>query len=179
MAETPRHAPLLELRDIAEEVRAAGAEHRARLLSIESVELDVRLAERMELEAGRRVDHVTLVHYRDELPIQHEDRWVNPAVVPDFAAVPFATMTPSEHLLRSIEAHEVEHIVQAVLPTPEIGELLAVEPSQPCLRLERRTWNAGRVVTYAVLTYPGNRYDLGGRYSPQHAAQLMKKRNGP
>ena len=166
VAEPPRHASLLELRDIAEEVRAAGAEHHSKVCRKMKVQLDAELAERMELPAGREVDHVTLVHYRDDLPIQHEDRWVNPQVVPGFADADLTMATPSEHLLKAIAADEVEHVVQAVLPKPSICELLAIEPAEPCLRLERRTWNGGELVTYAVLTYPGSRYDLGGRYRP-------------
>ena len=166
VAEPPRHASLIELRDIAEEIRGAGAEHRARILRQKKTRLDTELAQRMELPRGHEVDHVTLVHYRDDLPIQHEDRWVNPQVVPDFAACDFASMTPSEYLLKTITADEVEHFVQAELTEPAICERLAILPTEPCLRLERRTWNAGRLVTYAVLIYPGSRYDLGGRYRP-------------
>ena len=60
----------------------------------------------------------------------------------------------------------MEHEVQAVLPAPEVGDLLGIDAGKPCLRLERRTWSRGRVVTYAVFTYPGSRYSLGARYSP-------------
>lgn len=167
VAEPPRHASLLELRDIAEEVRSSGSEHRAKLCTRRKVRLTAALAERMELPEGHEVDYVSMVHYRDELPIQHEERWVSPDVVPGFSAVDLGSTTPSEYLLASVAADEIEHVVQAVLAAPPIAELLAVDECEPCLRLERRTWNAGRVVTYAVLTYPGSRYDLGGRYSPK------------
>lgn len=167
VAEPPRHASLLELRDIAEEVRAAGTQHRAKLCRRQKEWATVHLAKRMELAAGSEVDHVTLVHYQDDLPIQHEDRWVNSDLVPGFGDVDFSSTTPSEYLLATIAADVIEHIVQAVLPEPAISELLDIAETEPCLRLERRTWNAGRVVTYAILTYPGSRYDLSGRYSPR------------
>ena len=170
VAEPPRHASLMELRDIAAEIRDAGAEHRARILRRKKARLDAALAERMELPVGREVDYVALVHYRDDLPIQHEERWVDPRVVPDFADCDFTSTTPSEHLLKTISADEVEHYVKAELPPAAICRALAIEPAEPCLRLERRTWNAGRLVTYAILTYPGSRYDLGGRYRPGTAS---------
>ncbi len=166
VAEPRRHASLMELRDIAEEVCDAGAVHRARILRRKKVRLDAVLAERMELEIGHEVDHVALIHYRDELPIQHEERWVDPKVVPDFADCDFTTTTPSEHLLKTISADEIEHFVKAELAAADICRALAIESTEPCLRLERRTWNAGRLVTYAILTYPGSRYDLGGRVRP-------------
>lgn len=165
VAEPPSHASLVELKDIAEEVRASGAEHRAHLCWRGRKSLGRQLADRLELPVGSEADHVTLVHYRGELPVQLEDRWVNPELVPDFLTIDFSTTTPSQHLLRTVRADEMEHVVQATMPDPSICELLAIPPSEPCLRLERRTWNGDRVVTFAILTYPSSRYDLGARYS--------------
>ena len=178
VAEPPRHASLMELCDIAEEIRDAGAEHHAKLLGQKKVRLDATLAERMELPVGHEVDYVALVHYRDDLPIQHEERWVDPRVVPDFADLDVTASTPSEHLLNAIPADEVEHFVRAELASPTICRALAITPNEPCLRLERRTWNSGRLVTYAILTYPGSRYDLGGRYRPGASGSRLNPTKG-
>lgn len=167
VAEPPTRASLVKLRDIAEEVRASGAKHSAIIRVQQRIPATADLAERMETAVGHEVDHVVLVHHRDGLPVQHEERYVDPLVVPDFADVDFTHTTPSEHLLRSIEADEIEHIVEAVLPDSEIREALAIPASEPCLRLHRRTWNGKRFVAYAIFTYPGSRYQLGGRYSPR------------
>lgn len=164
-SEPPRHASLIELRNIADEVRAQGSRHSARLICQRFEDLSADLAERMERPVGTSAAHITLVHSRDGLPIQLEDRWVDPQVVPDFMAVNFVEVTPSEHLLRSIRPQEMEHVVQAVLPDATTCRLLAMPADEPCLRLERRTWNQDRVVTYAVLTYPSSRYALGARYT--------------
>ncbi len=164
VSEPPQQASLIALRDIAEELRAVGSEHHARLLRLEKLALDTEIAARMELAPGQEAAHVVLVHRRDDLPIQLEERWVNLELVPDFLAADFTVTTPSEHLLRTLEADEMEHRVQAVMPDPATCRQLAIASSEPCLRLERRTWNAGRVVTFAVLTYPSSRYALGARY---------------
>lgn len=164
VAEPPRHASLIELRNIADEIAAEGRVHRARIVGRARIHADGELAARLGLTAGSEVFHVTLVHLRDELPIQLEDRWVNPAAAPDFLDVDLGRTTPSEYLLGLIEPEEMEHIVAATLPDAATSELLAIPASEPCLRLERRTWNQGRVVTFAVLTYPSSRYDLGARY---------------
>ncbi len=167
VAAPPRHASLIELRNIAEEIAADGREHRAKIVWQERVKVDATLAERLELAVGETVFHVTLVHLSDHLPIQLEDRWVSPQAAPDFLDVDFTRTTPSEHLLRTLEPEEMEHIVQATMPDAATSELLAIARTEPCLRLERRTWNGGRVVTYAILTYPSSRYDLGARYRVQ------------
>ena len=167
VAEPPRRASLMELKDIAEEVRAADAEHHARLCSRRRVSLGPEAAAAMERPVGTEVAHVILIHYRDDLPIQHEERWVDLELVPDFLEVDFEATTPSQHLLKTLPVEEMEHVVEAILPTPAVAGGLAIEPTEPCLRLERRTWSGGRVVTRAVLTYPGSRYGLGARYTPE------------
>lgn len=175
VAEPPRQASLIELRNIADEVRAQGSRHRARLILRRRETLGGQLAERLEQPVGTAVLHVVLVHSSDGLPIQLEDRWIDPRRVPGLMQVDFEAVTPSEYLLRSVRPQEMEHVVRAVLPDAKTCEHLAIGPAEPCLRLERRTWNRGRVVTYAVLTYPSSRYDLGARYtlgaglSPQRA----------
>ncbi|MEM7048789.1 MAG: histidine utilization repressor [Acidobacteriota bacterium] len=164
VAEPPRHASLLELRNIADEIAAGGGRHRSREVLRRSVAADDELAARLELDAGSAVFQVILVHLDDEVPIQLEERWVNPRFSPTFLDIDFAQITPSEHLLDLIEPEEMEHIVQAVTPDGETAALLALDPTEPCLRLLRRTWNGGEVVTAATLTYPSSRYDLGARY---------------
>ena len=184
VAEPPRQASLIELHNIADEVRGQGSRHRSRLIRQRREHLDPRLAERLERPVGSPVFHVTLVHYSDDLPIQLEDRWIDPQMAPDCLEMDFQQVTPSEYLLRSIRPQEMEHVVRAVLPDAPTCEHLAIEASEPCLRLERRTWNQGQVVTYAILTYPSSRYDLGARYTlgasaaePLHVHPTSTQRN--
>ncbi|MCG8459634.1 MAG: histidine utilization repressor [Holophagales bacterium] len=165
VAEPPPRASLVELRDIAEEVRNGGGEHSARVLCQAKVELPPAVVERMERRVGAIAFHLVLVHHRNGLPIQHEERWIGEEMLPDALELDFSRATPSEVLLERVVAHEMEHIVRAVSPTPELCQRLAIAASEPCLCLERRTWNRGRVVTYAVLTHPGSRHGLGARYS--------------
>ncbi|MEO1084798.1 MAG: GntR family transcriptional regulator, partial [Acidobacteriota bacterium] len=114
VAEPPRRTSLVEIRDIAEEVRASGARHRAEVLRRQSVALDAADARRMEVAPGTEAFRVTVVHRRDDLPIQHEDRVISPDFLPDFFDLDFTVATPSEVLLGRIAPEEVEHTVEAV-----------------------------------------------------------------
>lgn len=159
------HASLIELRNIADEVRASGAQHRARVVRQREETAVERVARRMEIEPGARVLRVTLVHYRDDTPIQIEDRYVSPGAAPDFLAQDFTALTPTEYLVGLFRPDEMEHVVQATLPDADTARRLAIGRREPCLRLTRRTWKDARVVTCVTLTYPGSRYDLVARYS--------------
>ncbi|MGB0846790.1 MAG: histidine utilization repressor [Thiolinea sp.] len=166
VAEPPRHASLIELRSIAEEIAAQGKTHRAEILLLEETEADADIAERFTLPPGEQLFHIIVIHFQDEIPIQLEDRYVHPTLVPDFMQVDFTQVTPTDYLVSQIVPDEIEHIVQAILPDALLVEQLSIAANEPCLRLQRRTWKHGQVVTNAYMTYPSSRYDLGARYSP-------------
>ena len=52
------------------------------------------------------------------------------------------------------------------MPTAPWPSGFRFETGAACLVLERRTWQAGAFVTEARITYPGDRHQLVGRFSP-------------
>lgn len=171
VADPPRHAHLIELRSIADEIREQGKVHRAEILKFGQATLDSELCQRFEFDQHRPpvtfLFEALLVHFQDDTPIQIEHRYVNPQLVPDFGTADFTTTTPAEFLMSAIRAEQLEHIVQAILPSPEIALQLRIPNTEPCLKLRRRTWKNGQVVTSADLIYPSSRYDLGAKFKPK------------
>jgi GntR family histidine utilization transcriptional repressor len=165
VAQAPRHMSLIELQDIALEIAQQGRQHRSRILDQASISADVHIAAQLELPGGSEVFHLRAVHYQDELPIQLESRYVNPASMPRFMEQDFSRVTPTAYLLEQFKPDEMEHRVNAVMPDAQMRELLAMQAGQPCLQLIRRTWRQQQVVTHVTLTYPGDRYELGARYA--------------
>lgn len=166
VAEPPRHAHLVELVSIADEIKNAGGVHRAELLEQSAEHANKALAERFNLAPNSKVYKVTMVHYQNDVPIQFEQRYVNPNVLPDFGGADFSEQTPADYLINALRPDELEHIVQAIIPSKEIAQYLDIPAAEPCLKLRRRTWKDGLVVTSVDLIYPSSRYDLGARYSP-------------
>ena len=165
VAERPRHASLIELQDISLEIEQGGGRHRSRVLSLESVHASPAVNELMQVDETAPLFRLRAVHYQDDLPLQLESRYVNPAAMPDFIRQDFTRMTATAYLLRQFKPDEMEHRVRAMLPDQQTRELLKMPPGQPCLQLTRRTWKNDQVVTYVTLTYPGDRYELGARYA--------------
>ena len=165
VAEAPRHASLIELQGIALEIEAGGKRHHARILSQETIAASAEIARQMELPAVSQIYFLRAVHYQDDLPIQLETRYVNPAAMPGFMEQDFSGITPTAYLLQQFKPDEMEHLVRAVIPQSAERELLAMQSGQPCLQLTRRTWHQQQVVTHVTLTYPGDRYELGARYA--------------
>lgn len=172
VAEKAHHASLVEIRNIAEEIRSQGDQHSVTVINSLVELVDADLADQMEMNTGEQLFHTTLVHHRNGLPIQLEDRLVNLRVAPGFADLNFHKTTPAEYLLKQIPAEEIEHIVQAILPDHEQCERLSIPATEPCLQLKRRTWSNGQVVSSVTFIYPSSRYDLSARYSTQDKTLL-------
>lgn len=164
VAERPPSMEVVELRNIADEIAARGNRHACQVEQLAAIAADAGLARRFNLPVGATLFHSVVVHRESDVPVQLEERWVNPAVAPDYLEQDFTRRTPGEYLIRLEASPQVEHVIEAVAPTAEIARLLSIPPAEPCLRVTRRTWSHGQVVTVAVLIHPGSRYRLGARF---------------
>lgn len=151
---------LVEIHNIADEVRQRGHAHSCRVVCAESCAADASMAGNLEIESGSEVFHTTLVHHENDIPIQIEDRYVNPHWVPDYLATDFTQHTPNEVLVAACPISRLEHTVEAVLPVGTVAAWLDIPATAPCLRMTRRTWSGDGLISYARLTYPGDRYKL-------------------
>ena len=156
---------MLEIRNIAAEIRGRGHHHEAEVRFNRAEAAKGRLARRLGLPEGARVFHLRVLHRENGLAVQIEDRYVNPAVAPDFLAQDFRRATASEYLLEIIQPDEVEHLVEAVVADARARHLLDLGAHEPCLALERRTWAGGAVVTVVRFVHPGSRFRLAGTFA--------------
>jgi GntR family histidine utilization transcriptional repressor len=162
--EAPALSSLMELRNIADEIAQRGHRYSSRLIAKSEIDSNPALAEEFEDRAIKRLFHIIIVHEENGVPVQLEDRYVNPAVVPDFLTRDFTATTPTAVLLAAAPVDELEHTVEATHSTAEQQRLLGITPHEPCLALHRRSWSRGRVATVATLTYPASRYALYSRH---------------
>jgi len=119
-------------------------------------------------ELGRAVDvvHLSVLHWADGVPHVLEERVIHLATVPAAAQEDFSTIPPGDWLLQNSLWSQAEHAISAVAATAEQAELLAITEGDPCLLVERRTWNQGEPVTAVRLLYPGGRHRFVGRFGP-------------
>jgi GntR family transcriptional regulator, histidine utilization repressor len=156
------HAHPLEVRNIADEIRARGHSYSARVLLLESVSAAPEIAERCGVRPGTKLDHSILAHYEGTAPLQVEDRYVNPAVIPGYRRNDFSRITPHEYLMQVAPLQRAEHTVRAVVPDARIRRILQLRAGEPSLLILRRTWAHDRIATIADLHHPGSRYELTG-----------------
>lgn len=163
-AEEKPQSALLRVANVADEIRARGHDYSCDLLHVGREPAPDDVAAALDLRPGDPVDHSICVHRENGVAIRLEDRYVNPAAAPGFAVQDFTRVPPAEYLLRTVPLDEVEHVVDAVIPTREEARLLGIRPTVPCLVLTRRTWSGRTPVTWVRCIHPGPRYRLGARF---------------
>jgi len=156
----------LAIRNIADEILARGHLHTARVLTLERCTASTKLAAHFNLRAGHELFHSRLVHLENGLPIQLEDRYVNPAVAPLYLGQDFMRTTPNAYLMQVAPLQRVEHIVQAARTDSATAQLLQMDVTEPCLVLRRRTWSGGAVASAVTLSHPASRFELQGQFTP-------------
>jgi GntR family transcriptional regulator, histidine utilization repressor len=166
VAELHRISSTLTIRDIREEVTARGHVHTSRVLLAESEKASADLARTLGLRTGARVFHTILVHLENGVPIQYEDRYVNPAAAPNYLATDFTQTTPTRHLLVEAPLTEASYSIEACQPTALQAQHLAIAPSEACLAMMRRTVSGAHTASVARLVYPGSRYSFAGKFQP-------------
>jgi GntR family histidine utilization transcriptional repressor len=165
-AHLARVSSTLTIKDLHEEIAARGHQHEARVvLSREELAVD-GLAQQLGLPLGAPVFHTLIVHSENGVPLQCEDRYVNPACAPDYLSVDFSQTTPTHYLLEVAPLWEAQYSIEAGPPSPQEAELLGITPQDPCLIIVRRTMNRDVPITLARLVHPGTRYQIQGQFKP-------------
>jgi len=164
VAEAKMQSPLIEIRNIADEITERGHEHRSRVATMEKLTVTTDIIASLDLPLGAELFHSVLVHDENGIPVQLEDRYVDPQMAPDYLKQDFTQITPYVYLTAAAPISEAEHVIEAVLPAAWERRLLKIDTHEPCIQLQRTTWTGSKKVSWARLIYPGSRYRLTSRF---------------
>ncbi|NKF52074.1 histidine utilization repressor [Shewanella sp. WXL01] len=153
---------LLSIRNIADEIKERGHGYSVELLEQTEIIAIAPIAIALGLEIGAKVSYSLIVHCEQSVPLQMEERFVNPELIPDYLAQDFSEQTPHEYLSKVAPLTEARHTVEAVIPSEQVQQHLQIEATEPCLQVLRRTWSRQGVVSFARLVHPGSKFRLGG-----------------
>ena len=153
---------LLNIRNIADEIKERGHGYSVKQLELTQIEAIAPIAIALELEVGSPVFYSVLIHCEQGLPLQLEERFVNPHLIPDYLSQNFTQQTPHEYLSQVAPLTEARHTVEAIIANEQIQQRLEISATEPCLQIIRRTWSRKGVVSFARLVHPGSKFRLGG-----------------
>jgi GntR family histidine utilization transcriptional repressor len=166
VAQLHRISSTLRIRDVQEEVAERGHVHSSRVLAVERVKAGGDVARSLLLRRGSVVFHTTMLHFENGVPIQCEDRYVNPAAAPGYLKADFSIETPTHYLLKHAPLTQASYAIEACRPTVQEACWLEIGMDEPCLAMIRRTVSGPNVASLARLIYPGSRYSFTGDFQP-------------
>jgi GntR family histidine utilization transcriptional repressor len=165
-AHLSRVSSTLTIRDLHDEIVARGHTHQATVVTSKAEKAGKELAAQLGLDNGSLVFHTLIVHSENGVPLQCEDRYVNPACAPDYLAVDFTAITPTQYLLTVAPLWEAQYSIEAGTATAQEAQLLGIGAHDACLIVVRRTVNRDVPITLARLVHPGTRYQISGAFKP-------------
>lgn len=165
IAEPKPIGQMIEIRNIADEIRERGHVYRARVIQNAAERANADSAPLLAVPMGTKLFHSIIVHHEAEFPIQLEERFVLASIAPHYGDMDFTATTPNEYLTRIAPLERVEHRVCAMMPDERVRTMLGLEVGEPVLRMTRQTWSRGRLVSHAWLTHPGTRFELSAAFS--------------
>ena len=161
---TKAQSTLLKTQDISEEIKLRGHKHSCEIIALQRRKPSTPVLEQLELPANRTVFHSVIVHRENDVPVQLEERYINPDLVPHYLKQDFTKTTTYRYLVESATITEMEQVLHAVMPDERERTLLRTGANEPCLLLLRRTWSGRTAATFSRLLYPGDQYALGARF---------------
>ena len=165
-AQLHRVSSTLTIRNLQEEIEARGHTHHAEVHLQREEAAGTGLAMQLGLAPGAKVFHTLIVHHDNGVPLQCEDRFVNPAAAPGYLKVDFRHTTPTSYLLEVAPMWDAQYTIEAGAASADEARLLCIPSAEPCLVIVRRTIFGGIAITLARLVHPGSRYQLQGSFSP-------------
>ena len=169
VSEGGANTSLSEVRDIRDIIAERGGTYSCTVLSADSVVLDRTHADLFELEPERSAFSLVLLHFEDAIPLQLERRFVREDFAPSLLEQDFGEQSLFKYLQAIAPISELDHVVEATLPDELERQKLDLEPTQPVLRIRRRTWVGRKVVTVGYFSHPGDRYRVAVRLRPSDA----------
>lgn len=161
--EEKAESPLLDIRNIADEIQQRGKRYRSQVIKQEAITADDQVATRLGVKLGTTVFYSEIIHLADNMPLQLESRWVNPLYVPEYLDQDFTLTTPNHYLSAHCPLSAIEHTVEAIAAPADIQHTLQLADNEPCLLLNRRTWSGDNLISSALLYHPGSRYKLSSK----------------
>jgi GntR family transcriptional regulator, histidine utilization repressor len=154
----PTSRVVLDIPIIRLEVEQRNAAWRYGLLDQQVCGAPAHIAGRLALEPQARMRHVRSLHFADNHPFLHEDRWINLAAVPKAEKADFSSVNANEWLIQNAPYTSGDISFSAMNADNTLAELLESPEGAAIFVVDRITWNKGEPVTSVRLSYaPGYR----------------------
>ena len=147
VAELRSPSSVVELPDFNHQLSFNNPQYSNRIISLEAIAAERSIAFLLGLTEGELIYHSMLVHSTASVPLQWEECFVSPTLVPAYLKQNYQKVTPQAYLDWLVPPSRVEHQLQAVIPDIAITGALGLTAVSPCVKITRRSWSQDRVIS--------------------------------
>ena len=158
VALTPLRKATLEIPQIRQEIEARGSAYGYSLIERAMAAAPAPVRDRMGLPAKARLLHVRALHLSDAAPYVYEDRWINPAPVPEILEADLAQVSANAWLVANAPYTRGELSICAQPADAAAAGALGCAPGAALFVMERITWLGTAPITLVAQFHaPGHR----------------------
>ncbi|MCW2307701.1 GntR family transcriptional regulator [Rhodobium gokarnense] len=158
VATHPASRVVLDIPIIRLEVEQRNAEWRQSLIEKTACVPPVRITSRLGLDPDAQMLHVRSLHFADNHPFLHEDRWMNIAALPGVERVDFSAVSSNEWLIENAPYTTGDIAFSAMNADAALADLLEAPLGAAIFVVDRITWDKDIPITSVRLSYaPGYR----------------------
>lgn len=154
----PSSRIVLDIPIIRLEVEQRNAEWRQSLIERTACIPPVPVASRLGLSKGVKMLHVRSLHFADNHPFLHEDRWMNIDALPGVEKADFTAISSNEWLIQNAPYTTGDISFSATNADKDMAAILEASEGVAIFVVDRITWNKDVPITSVRLSYaPGYR----------------------
>lgn len=154
----PTSRIVLDIPIIRLEVEQRNAEWRQSLIERAVCVPPVRVTSRLGLTKDIKMLHVRSLHFADNHPFLHEDRWMNIDALPGVEQADFTAISSNEWLIQNAPYTSGDISFSAMNADKALADLLETSEGAAIFVVDRITWNKDIPITSVRLSYaPGYR----------------------
>jgi len=151
---------ILDLRNIADEIKQRGNTYSNELLCLEEVKANEHIAQVLNVVKDQKIFVSQMIHKENDVPVRFDIRYIKPSIAPEYIKQDFKNITPSEYLQKNCPVETVDNTIEATLVKESIQNFLDIEKEEPCLLISRVVKSNNETASYSKLYYPSSRYKL-------------------
>ena len=162
VADLPKSKPTLPLKDVVAVAKAENR-HKHKIISADAIQAGSEISKLMGLHTDTLVFQLTMLHLKDDQPLQWQKIWVNHAMAPALLKQKIEKIDPNDYLHWICQPQTTDYQLKAVKPSAgqRLELMLPSDDSGCCMQLSRREWSGDAVFTFSIMLHPADKYYLG------------------
>ena len=148
------------IKDIDVAIREKGSHYQCDVHFLQAEPISGEFITRMGLKEGDEVFRSYMIHRENSVPVMLEDRYVNPALLPDYLNQDFTQTSVEDYCRSQLNMVSHNHQLTACASNPEILHFLELDQPLPCIQIIRRTWSGNKIASVARLYYVSQRHQI-------------------